>query len=64
MRTFPVYMDTGTISWLATIGYVLLLTATAIVYSWIFSMVVRRRDAHRLAEVHKVPRAEQFRKVA
>jgi hypothetical protein len=62
--TFPAYMDSGTISWLAAVGYVLLLAATVIVYTWIFSFVARRRDARRMAEVHEVPLAPEIRKVA
>ena len=64
MRTFPSYMDSATITWLAAIGYVLVLIATFVVYTWIVGSIVRRREVHHPAEVRELPRAPQIRKVA
>ena len=55
MRTFPSYMDSATISWLVTVGYVLILVATFVLYTWIVGLFYRRRDVHHEAEIHEVP---------
>jgi hypothetical protein len=57
-------MDSATITWLAAIGYVLVLIATFVVYTWIVGSIVRRREVHHPAEVRELPRAPQIRKVA
>jgi len=64
MRTFPSYMDSATITWLGAVGYVLILVATFVLYTWIVGLYYRRRDVHHGAEIHEVPRVPTLRKVA
>jgi hypothetical protein len=66
MRTFPQLPQYagGIITWLEAFGYVLLLAAAFVLYTWIFGFVSRRRSVHHEAEIHEVPRAPMIRKVA